>query len=529
MGLAEAFIRTCKQRKRGSKIADSTGLHLSGGELLMRSLILRRLLSRHVLGQGERFVGLLLPPSAYGVLANMALALDRRVPVNLNYSVSPAEINDCIAQAGIRHVLTSRTFMERLKIQLTTEPVYLEELRSQVTWADKLSSLLEAYAMPARLLARRLKLLPVQNADLATVIFTSGSTGASKGVMLTEDNIASNVAAIHHAVKLTRDDVVVGILPFFHAFGYTVTLWSVMTMDVKGIYHYSPLDAKQIGKLVKSHRGTVLVATPTFLRSYLRRCEPDELASLQVVATAAEKLPVELCEAFERKFGQRPVEGYGATELSPVAALNIPPTRTFGSAQVERKEGTVGRPVLGVSAKVTDLDTGVEVEANRPGMLWIKGPNVMQGYLGRDDLTAQVMRDGWYMTGDIALIDEDGFIQITGRQSRFSKIGGEMVPHIRVEETLARILGVGEDESLQVAVTAVPDERKGERLVVLHTKMAKTPDELRKGLSEAGLPNLFIPSTDSFHEVAVIPILGSGKVDLKGIKSIACEVFGEPR
>jgi acyl-[acyl-carrier-protein]-phospholipid O-acyltransferase/long-chain-fatty-acid--[acyl-carrier-protein] ligase len=175
------------------------------------------------------------------------------------------------------------------------------------------------------------------------------------------------------------------------------------------------------------------------------------------------------------------------------------------------------------------LDTGVELEANRPGMLWIKGPNVMQGYLGRDDLTAQVVRDGWYMTGDIALIDENGFIQITGRQSRFSKIGGEMIPHIRIEETLARILGAREDEPLQVAVTAVPDERKGERLVVLHTQIGKTPDELRKGLAEAGLPNLYIPSTDSFHEVAVIPILGSGKVDLKEIKSIAGQVFGEPK
>jgi acyl-[acyl-carrier-protein]-phospholipid O-acyltransferase / long-chain-fatty-acid--[acyl-carrier-protein] ligase len=518
MGLAQSFIRTCKRRKRGAKVADSTGIEMSGGMLLMRSLILRRLLLRHCLTEEERFVGLLLPPSAGGVLANMALVLDRRVPVNLNYSVP----------AGIRHVLTSRAFMERMKFELEAELVYLEDFRNKATWGDKLSGMLKAYAVPAGLLERWLRLQQVQSDDLATVIFTSGSTGTPKGVMLTEANIASNVEAIQHVVKLTPDDVLVGILPFFHSFGYTVTLWTVMAIDVKGVYHFSPLDAKQIGKLVKTHHGTVLLATPTFLRSYLRRCEPDEFASLDVVVAGAEKLPVELCDAFEQKFGQRPIEGYGTTELSPLVSVNIPPSRSFGTHQVDRKEGTVGRPVPGVSAKVTDLDTGAELGVNQPGMLWIKGPNVMKGYLGREDLTAQVIRDGWYMTGDIALIDADGFIQITGRQSRFSKIGGEMIPHIHIEEALARVLRVGEDEPLKVAVTAVPDERKGERLVVLHTKLDKAPDELRKGLAEAGLPNLYIPSADSFYEVAEIPVLGSGKLDLKGIRDIALRVFREP-
>ncbi len=544
MGLAQSFIQTCKRRKRRAKVADSTGIEMSGGMLLMRSLILRRLLLRHCLTEEERFVGLLLPPSAGGVLANMALVLDRRVPVNLNYSVPAAVINECIAQAGIRHVLTSRAFMERMKLELEAELVYLEDFRNKATWGDKLSGMLKAYTVPAGLLERWLRLQQVQSDDLATVIFTSGSTGTPKGVMLTEANIASNVEAIQHVVKLTPDDVLVGILPFFHSFGYTVTLWTVMTIDVKGVYHFNPLEAKQIGKLVKTHHGTVLLATPTFLRSYLRRCEPDEFASLDVVVAGAEKLPVELCEAFERKFGQRPIEGYGTTELSPLVSVNIPPSRSFGAHQVDRKEGTVGRPVPGVSARVTDLDTGAELGVNQPGMLWIKGPNVMKGYLGREDLTAQVIRDGWYMTGDIASIDADGFIRITGRQSRFSKIGGEMIPHIQIEEALARMLRVGEDEplkvavtavpddrhdeSLKIAVTAVPDDRKGERLVVLHTKLDKSPDDLRKGLAEAGLPNLYIPSADSFYEVEEIPVLGSGKLDLKGIRDIALRVFGEP-
>lgn len=522
--LAQAVIRTCKKRKRGVKIADSMDIELSGGGLLMRALILRRLLLRHVLAEDEQFVGVLLPPSVGGVLANVALTLDRRVPINLNYTNTAELINACIRQAGIRHVLTSRSFLDKMNLHVDSELVVLEDFRNQPTWGDKLSAALAAYVCPAPWLERRLGIHHVTSDDLATVIFTSGSTGQPKGVMLTQANIMSNVEAIEQVVQLTRDDVLVGILPFFHSFGYTVTLWTVLAIDVQGAYHYSPLDARQIGRLTKKHQGTVLLATPTFLRTYLRRCEPEDFASLDVVVAGAEKLPRDLCDAFEEKFHIRPVEGYGTTELSPLVSVNIPPSRSWGSGQLDVKEGTVGRPVPGVSAKVTDLDTGRELGANQPGMLWVKGPNVMKGYLHRPDLTDEVIREGWYKTGDIALVDEDGFIQITGRQSRFSKIGGEMVPHLQVEEALARMITAG-DEGMKVAVTAVSDERKGERLVVIHTKLDKTPGELRKRLAEDGLPNLFIPAEDSFVEVDQIPILGTGKLDLRAIKDIANKAF----
>lgn len=525
-GLAQSFVRTCKKRKRGSKIADSTGNELTGGGLLMRSMILRRLLLRHVLADDERFVGLLLPPSVGGVVANMALALDRRVPVNLNYTVTTAVINDCIAQAGIQHVLTSRKFMEKVKLEPEAEIVYLEDFRNKPTLGDKLNGALGAYMMPAGLLERILGLRHVQPDDLATLVFTSGSTGQPKGVMLTEANIGSNVEAIEQSIRLTSDDVVVGVLPFFHSFGYTVTLWTVMTLDIKGVYHFSPLDAKQIGKLCKTHGGTVLLVTPTFLRTYTRRCVKEDFVSLDVVVAGAEKLPKEVTDAFEEKFGIRPIEGYGTTELSPLVSVNIPPSRSLDDSQVDCREGSVGRPVPGVSAKITDLDTGEELGPGQTGMLWIKGPNVMKGYLGRDDLTAEVVKDGWYMTGDVALVDEDGFIHITGRQSRFSKIGGEMVPHVRVEEALARAIGPNDEGGIQVAVTAVPDEKKGERLIVLHAPIAKTPAELRKALADEGLPNIYIPSEDSFHQVEEVPVLGTGKLDLRGIKKVAVEVFG---
>jgi acyl-[acyl-carrier-protein]-phospholipid O-acyltransferase/long-chain-fatty-acid--[acyl-carrier-protein] ligase len=526
-GLARSFVRTCKKRKRGSKIADSTGNELTGGGLLMRSMILRRLLLRHVLADDERFVGLLLPPSVGGVVANMALMLDRRVPVNLNYTVTTEVINACVAQAGIKHVLTSRKFMEKVQLEPDAEIVYLEDFRNKPTLSDKLTGALGAYLLPAGLLDRILGLRKVRPDDLATLVFTSGSTGQPKGVMLTESNIGSNVEAIEAVIRLTPDDVLVGILPFFHSFGYTVTLWTVMTIDLKGVYHFSPLDAKQIGKLCKTHGGTVFLVTPTFLRTYTRRCAKEEFASLDVVVAGAEKLPREVTDAFEEKFGVRPVEGYGTTELSPLVSANIPPSRSPGDSQLDCREGSVGRPVPGVSAKITDLDTGEELSAGQTGMLWIKGPNVMKGYLGRDDLTAEVVKDGWYMTGDVALVDEDGFIHITGRQSRFSKIGGEMVPHIRVEEALARAIGPSEEGEMQVAVTAVSDERKGERLIVLHTAIDKTPGELRKALVDEGLPNIYVPSEDSFHQVDEVPVLGTGKLDLRGIKAIAVEVFGE--
>jgi acyl-[acyl-carrier-protein]-phospholipid O-acyltransferase/long-chain-fatty-acid--[acyl-carrier-protein] ligase len=521
--VTQSFIRQCKSRKRKPKIADSTGTELSGGDTLLRSLVLRRLL-RRVLSRDEQYVGLLLPPSVAGFLANMALALDRRVSANLNYTVSSDVMNACIKQAGIKHVITSRKFMDKMDFKLDAEIVYLEDLKDKPTAADKALSYIEAYFLPASWLESGLGLARIKCDDVLTVIFTSGSTGAPKGVMLTYANIASNVSAIDQVVHLRETDVLIGILPFFHSLGYTVTMWGVATLDIQGAYHYSPLDARQIAKLIVKQKGTLLLTTPTFLRPYLRRCEPDDLKTLEVVVCGAEKLPKELADEFEKKFAVRPVEGYGTTELSPLASVNIPPSRSIDNFQADRKEGSVGRPVPGVTAKITDLDTGAELSAGKPGMLWIAGPNVMKGYLHQPEKTAEVVQNGWYKTGDIAFIDEEGFIHITGRESRFSKIGGEMVPHIRVEEEIEKLIGQSEDGKPQIAVTAVADEKKGERLVVLHTKLAKSPDELRQGLTAAGLPNLFIPSADSFFEIEAVPILGTGKLDLRGVKSLAQEM-----
>jgi acyl-[acyl-carrier-protein]-phospholipid O-acyltransferase / long-chain-fatty-acid--[acyl-carrier-protein] ligase len=522
-----SFIRQCKKRKFSPKMRDTMGGALKGGELLLRTLILRRLLRRHVLADDEQYVGILLPPTAGGVIANMAVSLDRRIAVNLNYSTSSEVINGCIEDAGVKHVLTSRQFMSKMNFDIQSELVYLEDFKTKVTTGDKVAAATAAYVTPAPVLVRQLGLNHIKNDDVLTVIFTSGSTGRPKGVMLTHANVASNVEAIDQVIHLTKDDVLLCVLPFFHSLGYTVTLWGAMTLNIQGAYHFTPLDAKRIGKLAGESKATVLLATPTFLRSYLRRCTKEEFATLDVVVAGAEKLPTELCDAFEEKFGVRPVEGYGTTELSPLVSVNIPPSRAFDNFQTTLKEGTVGRPVPGVSAKVVHLETGEELSAGQEGMLLVTGPNVMKGYLHREEETAKVIRDGWYVTGDVALIDEEGFIKITGRESRFSKIGGEMVPHITIEEAINQFVGISEDEGPKCAVTAVPDARRGERLIVIHTPMDKTPAEINKALSQQGFSNLFIPGEESYLEVKELPVLGSGKLDLKGVKQVAMEHFAE--
>jgi len=514
------FLRMCRRAMRRPKVADSLGMELTGSGLLMRSLAFRRLLAREVLTDADKSVGLLLPPSVPAVVGNAALLLARRMPINLNYTVSSEILNICIARAGIRRILTSRRAMERFEhLKPDAELVYLEDLKDRVTRADKLVAALEAWLVPVTILERQFGLTQIDPDEVMTIIFTSGSTGDPKGVMLTHHNVGSNVESFNQALRLKDSDTLIGILPFFHSFGYTVALWAALMLGPKIVYHFNPLDARVVGEIGRKHRATLLIAAATFLRSYVRRVPPEDFASLELVVTGAEKLPRDLADAFEKKFGLRPLEGYGTTELSPVVSVNVPAGRAPGHA-ARQKEGTVGQPIPGVQAKVVDLQTGQDLGPDKSGMLLIKGPNVMKGYLGEPDKTAEVIRDGWYTTGDIAEIDREGYIRITGRESRFSKIGGEMVPHIRIEEVLSQILAP-DPEKVSLAVTSVPDERKGERLIVLHTGLPKLAEQICRELAAAGLPALWVPAPDGFLQVDEIPLLGTGKLDLMRLKELA--------
>lgn len=518
--LHREFIHAMRRHPFRFAMADQNRPHVSSLQALIGSIVLAKALRRH--WEGQRHIGILLPPTVAGALVNVAAPLCGKTSVNLNYTVGKSGLEAAVRLAGLRTIVTSRVFVEKAKLELPDGPsvIWIEDVARTIGTGQKIFASVLAFCAPARVIELACgQQTPLTMDDLATIIFSSGSTGEPKGVMLSYFNIDANAQGVGQVLHLYHDEKVLGILPFFHSFGYLV-FWFVMFNNAGIVFHPSPLDVTAIGELVSRYRITFLVTTPTFLQLYLRRCTPEQFSSLRVVLTGAEKLPARLVQAFEDRFGIGPIEGYGITECAPVVAVNCPDFRSAGFYQPASRRGTVGQPLPGVSVQIVDPDTFTPLPPDTSGMLLVKGPNVMQGYLGREDLTAKALHDGWYITGDLALLDEDGFLTITDRLSRFSKIGGEMVPHGRVEEALQQVAGA----DMQVfAVTGIPDERKGEQLAVLHTlDESKIPGIVSK-LAANGLPNLYIPPRPNFIKVDALPMLGTGKMDLRSLKRIAME------
>jgi acyl-[acyl-carrier-protein]-phospholipid O-acyltransferase / long-chain-fatty-acid--[acyl-carrier-protein] ligase len=488
-----------------------------GGALLSAIFLARRLRSTWA---GQEMVGILLPPSVPGALVNFAATLAGKVPVNLNYTTSDESLASCAAQCKLETVITTQQLLDKIPLKVPGKMILLEEVAAGHGFGERLVALF-LWFLPGGMLERILsggknKTLD----DLATIIFSSGSTGEPKGVMLTHCNIRSNIDQVGQMFMFDAKDCLLGVLPFFHSFGFTVTLWLPAALGVSVVYHPSPLDLAAISEIVRDYRVTFLMSTPTFLQAYARRCSPEDFGSLEYVVVGAEKLPERLALAFEDRFGIRPLEGYGATECAPVVSVNTHDFRAPGFRQVGAKRGRIGHPLPGVSIRIVDPDTREPVAAGSPGLLLVRGPNVMLGYLGKPEKTAEVLQDGWYVTGDIAAEDEDGFLTITDRLSRFSKIGGEMVPHIKVEEELQELAGATDQ---RFVVTAVPDGKKGERLVVLHTLPLAELQSVLDRLGESGLPNLWTPRPNQFFFVEELPHLGTGKLDLRRIKEMALE------
>jgi acyl-[acyl-carrier-protein]-phospholipid O-acyltransferase/long-chain-fatty-acid--[acyl-carrier-protein] ligase len=509
------FVEMAKRRWRSFCMADTTGVELTFGRTLIGSLLLAGWVRQNC--PAEAMVGVILPASVGGALVNLAIQLAGKVPVNLNFTSGKEAMASAVAQCKINTIVTSEVFISKANLESMDGMVFIEEIRKSFTGAQKFATALKAFLLPASWLNRRAIKQQRPN-DLATIIFSSGSTGTPKGVMLSHHNILSNVEAIGQVIQFTPRDRIMGILPLFHSFGFTASLWLPLLAGFGAVYHPNPTDAKTIGETVQKYRATLLISTPTFFVSYWRRCTKEEFASLRYLIAGAEKLREQIAKGFQEKFGLTILEGYGCTELAPVVAVNTPDVVDGTDKQIGHKLGTVGHPIPGVAAKVIDAETGQLLGPGQEGLLLIKGPNVMLGYLNQENLTDQVLRRGWYVTGDIASIDEDGFIRITDRLSRFSKIGGEMVPHVKIEETINEVLG-----SAASAVTAVPDPQRGEKLVAFYSQNGISRDELWNKLNQTDLPKLWIPKRENLHCIHAIPILGSGKADLKKLKALALE------
>ncbi len=519
--LPRAFVHQARALAPRNAMADSTGASLTYGQTLLRALVLGRVLEREW-GPAAHF-GLMVPPTVPAAVANLAVSLRGKIPVNLNYSASQTLVDSSIDQCGITHVLTSSKVLDRFKITPKGKIILLEDIPPKVRLTDKLWAAAVARLVPVSLLPGFVPGLKGENLDAtATVIFTSGSTADPKGVILSHRNILSNVYQIEEHVHLKPEEVLLGILPFFHAFGFTVTIWAGLCLGKKIVYHFNPLDARTIGKLCEEHGATLLVGTPSFMRLYLKSCDPKQFRTLTHLLLGAEKLKPELARDIQQALHIDPVEGYGCTELSPVVAVNVPNDVVMpdGRTLSGNRLGTVGQPLPGTAIKTVDPETGADLPPGTEGIIAVKGPQVMVGYLNRPEATAAVKQDGWYSTGDLGYLDPDGFLKITDRLSRFSKIAGEMVPHLGVETAIMDVTGVDEHH---VAVTGIPDPKHGERLCVLYTELGMSPAELHSKLTHGTIPKVWLPSQRDFFKIAEIPITPTGKVDLRMLKQIATE------
>ncbi len=522
--LAWALLRGLKKHGATDRIIDGNdGSELGFDKLLAAAIVL----SRHVRKEtSQPRVGIILPPGKGGMLANLAVILAGKVPVNLNFTAGEGAIASCIEQSGVDKFITADPFVRKMSRfpwppnkQLILIERVLPKLKARIGLWLVLSKL-----MPAGLLATVLGVPRKGEHEEAVLLFTSGSSGDPKGVILSHRNLLANVNQFGCRISLSSEDKVLGCLPLFHSFGCTVTLWYPIIEGLTLVTYPSPLDAGKLAELIERHRISLILATPTFLRGYLRKAKPEQLASAKLVVTGAEKLPARLAEAFQKRFDKPVLEGYGLTETSPVTNINLPDPESDGPEDRRpvirnHRPGSVGHPIPGVAVRITNPDTDEPLPLHHSGMIWLRGANIFEGYLGQPEKTEEVIRHGWFRTGDIGRVDEDGFLYIEGRLSRFSKIGGEMVPHETVEAAINEALGFDSESERKIAIVGVPDEAKGEALILLSAAPGLDATDLRYRLLEQGVASLWIPKT--IVEVPEIPVLASGKLDIKGCEAAA--------
>lgn len=523
--LTMALLAGLKKHGSKNKIKDgSDDSELTYDKVLAVAIVFSKFIKEET---DKPRVAIVLPPGKAGLIANLAVLLAGKIPVNLNFTAGPDAIKSCIRQADVDRFITADPFVRKVSSfpwPPNRDLIFIERVlptlkKKIVTWAI-ISKLL-----PTPLLGTLLGVNKRKGNDEATLLFTSGSSGEPKGVVLSHRNVLGNVCQFGSRLDLPAGSSILGCLPLFHSFGCTVTLWFPIIEGVDLVTYPSPLETKRLAELIALHQVNVFLSTPTFLRGYMKRIDPAQLSSLKLVVTGAEKLPLSLASAFEEKFGQRPQEGYGLTETSPATNVNLPDPEQERDSVVlpSSRSGSVGQLLPGMAIKITDPATEKEVPLNKQGIIWFKGVNVFSGYLNQPQKSAEVLSNGWFRTGDVGRIDEDGFLYIEGRISRFSKIAGEMVPHETVEAAINKVLGLDAESERRIAVVGVPDEQKGEAILLLSTIAGPALEQecidLRYKLLDEGLSSLWCPK--AILPVDEIPVLASGKLDIKACENLA--------
>ncbi|MDB4294920.1 AMP-binding protein [Akkermansiaceae bacterium] len=478
----------------------------------------------------KKRVGILLPPGKGGVVANLAVLIAGKIPVNLNFTASREAVKSSIRQADLDKFITADPFVRKVPDfpwPPNRDLIFIERLLPQIK-KRIIKWVVLSKILPTSMLAKILGVGRQKGDDEAILLFTSGSSGEPKGVPLSHRNLLANVTQFGSQLRLPNDAKLLGCLPLFHSLGCTVTLWFPVIEGLDLVTFPSPLDNKRLAELIEKHSVDLLLATPTFLRGYMRRIEAKQLASLKIVITGAEKLPENLANSFYDKFGKLPMEGYGLTETSPGSNVNLPlEDPGDGTAVIPaHRSGSVGPNLPGVAMKITNAATDEPAALNESGIIWLKGANVFQGYLDKPELSKEILKDGWFKSGDVGRVDDDGFLYIEGRISRFSKIAGEMVPHETVEAAVNKVLGLDNEAERKIAIVGVPDEKKGEAILLLSTIAGEALEQealdIRYKLLDEGLPSLWCPKT--IIPTDHIPVLASGKLDIKACQAMAEEL-----
>lgn len=505
--LVEKFIKTAKENFGHTILMDSTGVSLTYGQTLAGSI----LLSNHVRGFAGDNIAVLFPASVGGALAHIAVALAGKVPVGLNFIAGKAEQEHVLDMCEVKTIFTSRTFIEKAGISEDARMVYIEDIREKIT---KIQKSLMFFSCKLRSKQSLINEFVVNDTPdkIAVIIFTSGSEANPKGVPLTNKNVFSGLEKFG-SVFSPKNEIALGTLPFFHVFGFVVCLWMPLISGMGVVYHPNPTDYERIGKIVSKHRVTMLLATSTLFRGFLRRWKREQVSSVRVAFAGAEKLNEKVRTKFYEKFGVTIFEAYGTTESSAAVSVNYPD---------DCRHGSVGKILPGIDCKIVDLESYDELPLGSEGLILLKGDNFMPGYYKAENSSKNVFHNDYYITGDIGKL-VDGFLYITDRLKRFAKIGGEMVPLLPVENKLTTILDEkdSDDERRKCAVVSVPHPQKGEQLAgfVVNTDMEKL--ELNSSLDKLGVVKLSQP--DHYFQIEEIPMLPSGKVDYKNLKSMAID------